>query len=84
MVSIIVLALVKSKPFSEKHSRICKITGITVYVLFSKFALTFHYNGIYSGSFIIITLSSVSIMILIEILKDWGEKRCSKKRLQRL
>ncbi len=59
----------KNKPLSEKQLRICRIIGITMFILISITALTLHYGGIKYGSFMIITLSSVSVLILIEILK---------------
>lgn len=68
LIPIIAFAPVKNenKPLSEKHSRICRMIGITAYIIISISALAFHYSSNKYGSFIIMTLSSVSVMILIE------------------
>ncbi len=65
----------KNKPLSEKQSRICRIIGIAVFVIISIVALVLHYGGTKYGSFMIITLSSVSLLILIEILKKHGGEK---------
>ncbi len=65
----------KNKPLSKRHSRICRIIGIAAFILISIMALALHYGGIKYGSFMIITLSSVSVLILIEILKRHGGEK---------
>lgn len=65
----------KNKPLSEKQSRICRIIGITMFILISIIALALHYGGIKYGSFMIITLSSISVLIIIEILKKHGGEK---------
>lgn len=65
----------KNKPLSEKHSQICRIIGITMFILISITALALYYGGIKYGSFMIITLASVSVLILIEIIKIRRWKR---------
>lgn len=62
----------KNKPLSEKQSRICRILGIAMFILISIIALILHYSEIKYGSFMILTLSSISVLILIEKFKKRG------------
>ena len=64
----------KNKPLSEKQSQISRIIGTAAFILISITALALHYSGIKYGSFMIITLASVSVLILIEILKPGRRK----------
>ncbi len=64
----------KNKPLSEKKSRVYRIIGIATFILISITALALHYGGIKYGSFMIITLASISVLILIEILKPGRRK----------
>ena len=64
----------KSKPLSQKQSRISRIIGIVMFILISIIALAFHYGDIKYGSFTVITLASVSVLILIEVLKPGRRK----------
>lgn len=59
----------KNRPLSEKHLLICRTIGIAAFILISITALALHYGGIKYGSFMIITLASVSVSILIEVSK---------------
>jgi len=54
----------QSLPLSLKRSRICRIIGIALYIVFSIAALALHYGGIKYGSFIILTLAAVSVLVL--------------------
>lgn len=65
-----VLALNSAQNKSDKFSRICRIIRIAVYILISITALALHYGGIKYGSFMILTLTAVSVLILIEIFKS--------------
>lgn len=65
----------KNKQLSDKHSRVCRIIGLVVYILLSIVALALHYSSIEYGSLMIITLSSISVLILIEILKKHGGEK---------
>lgn len=71
IIPIIAFAPVKNpnKPLSEKQAKISRIIGIAVYILLSITGLVLFYGGIRYGSFTIITLTSVSVLILIEIIK---------------
>lgn len=69
IIPIIAFAPVYSKPPSEKHSHICRIAGISAFILISITALALHYGNIRYGSLMILTLASVSVLILIEIFK---------------
>ncbi|MDE7234625.1 MAG: accessory gene regulator B family protein, partial [Ruminiclostridium sp.] len=71
IIPIIAFAPVKNpyKPLSDKHSRICRIIGIAVFILLSIVGLALYYGSIKYGSLMIITLVSVSVMILTDILK---------------
>lgn len=62
----------KNKPLGENHSRICRIIGIATFILISIIALALHYSKIKYGSFMILTLSSISVLILIEKFKKNG------------
>ena len=64
----------KHKLLSQKQARISQIIGIVVFFLISIMALVLHFNGIIYGSFIIITLTSVSVLILIEVLNPERRK----------
>ena len=64
----------KNKPLSEKQSRICRIIGIVVFILISITALALHFSDVKYGSFIIITLASVSVLIIIEVSKSGRKK----------
>lgn len=64
----------KHKLLSQKQARISQIMGIVVFFLISIMALVLHFNGIIYGSFIIITLTSVSVLILIEVLNPERRK----------
>lgn len=68
IIPIIAFAPAHSKSLSEKYSRICRIMGIVGFILISIIALVLYYGGIKYGSFMILTLASVSVLILIEIL----------------
>lgn len=71
IIPIITFAPVENpnKPISEKKAKISRIIGISVYILLSIIGLALYYGSIRHGSFMIITLTSVSVLILIEILK---------------
>lgn len=64
-----------NKPLNEKQSRICRIIGIAMFIMISITALGFHYGGVKYGSFIIMTLAAVSVLILIEIIKRKRRKK---------
>ncbi len=66
IIPIIAFAPAQSQPMSIKRSRICRIMGIALYIVFAITALALHYGGIKYGSFIIITLASVSVLVLIK------------------
>lgn len=69
IIPIIAFAPVHSKPLSEKQTRICRVAGIASFILISITALALHYGNIKYGSFMILTLAAVSVLIIIEILK---------------
>ena len=64
-----------NKPLSEKQAKISRMIGIAAYIPLSIAGLALYYGDIRYGSFAIITLTSVSVLILIEIIKT---KRCKK------
>ncbi len=66
IIPIIAFSPAQSQPMSLKRSRICRIMGIALYIVFAITALALHYGGIKYGSFIIITLVSVSVPVLIK------------------
>lgn len=74
IIPIIAFAPVKNpyKPLSERHARISRMIGIAVYILLSIAGLALYYGNIRYGSFTILTLASV--LIVIEIIK---KRRCS-------
>lgn len=78
IIPIIAFAPVQNKPLSQKQSRICRIMGILVFIIISIVALALHYGGIKYGSLMIITLISVSVLILIEVLKS-GRRESVRK-----
>lgn len=71
IIPIISFAPVKNpnKPLSEKHIRVSRTIGIVIFILLSIMGLALYYGNIRYGSFTIITLTSVSVLILIEIIK---------------
>ena len=77
IIPIIAFAPVKNpyKPLSEKHARVSRMVGIAVYTLLSIVGLAIYYGGIRYGSFTILTLISVSVLIVIETIKT---RRCKK------
>ncbi len=64
-----------NKPISEKQAKTSRIIGIAAFILLSIAGLALYYGDIRYGSFTIITLTSVSVLILIEIIKT---RRCKK------
>lgn len=77
IIPIIAFAPVKNpnKPLSEKQAKTSRTIGIALFVLFSIVGLALYYGEIKYGSLTIITITSVSVLILIEILKT---RRCKK------
>lgn len=71
IIPIIAFAPVKNlnKPLSDKQAKLSRIIGIAVFILLSIAGLALYYGNIKYGSFAIITLTSVSVLILIEIIK---------------
>ena len=64
----------KNRPLSEIQLLICRTIGIAAFILISITALALHYGGIKYGSFMTITLASVSVSILIEVSKQRRKK----------
>lgn len=77
IIPIIAFAPVENpnKPLSEKQAKISRMIGIAAFILLSIAGLALYYGDIRYGSFTIITLTSVSVLILIEIIKT---RRCKK------
>lgn len=77
LIPIIAFAPVKNpnKPLSDKQAYLCRTIGISAYILISFIALVLRFSGINYGSFIVITLTAISVMILIEIIKT---RRCKR------
>ncbi len=74
LLSFIIVAVfspVKNKhnSISETHAKRCRIKAIVVYLLISIISFTVYENNVKYGSFMIITLAAVAVMILIEIFK---------------
>lgn len=78
IIPIIAFAPVENpnKPLSEKQVRSSRMIGIAGFVLLSVTGLTLFYDGIRYGSFTITTLISISVLVLIEIIKT--SRRCKK------
>lgn len=78
IIPIIAFAPVENpnKPLSEKQVRSSRMIGIAGFVLLSVTGLTLFYGGIRYGSFTITTLISISVLVLIEIIKT--SRRCKK------
>lgn len=83
IIPIIAFAPVENpnKPLSKKQAQINRIMGIAVFILLSIVGLALYYNGIKYGSFSIIALTSVSVLILIEIIKHGGKKKVLKEKV---
>lgn len=74
LLSFIIIAVfspVKNKhnSISEKHAKICRIKAIVVHLFISIISFIVYENSVKYGSFMIITLAAVAVMILIEIIK---------------
>lgn len=74
LLSFIIVAVfspVKNKhnSISKTHAKRCRIKAIVVYLLISIISFIVYENNVKYGSFMIITLTAVAVMILIEIIK---------------
>ena len=64
----------KNKFLSEAKAQKCKIISIIIYTIFSLFGLLLIIHQIIYGLIVILTLTEVSIMILIEVIRQGRDK----------